>query len=69
MTRRSLLLVAAIALLICAIGMPLAGQARILFIDQTQTFGTSLRLEVLARRLEASGMFTLSAQLAIPESR
>lgn len=47
-------------------GAQALGQVRVLFVDETQTFETSMRLEVLARRLKASGTFAISAQLSIP---
>ena len=65
--RRRAIAAGVFLLLLVMIGVQVIGQIRVLFIDETQTFETSLRLEVLARRLKASGMFVISAQLSIPE--
>jgi len=73
MTRKVLLAVIPVVLLIVGWGV-LSGYAqeespaetercRLLIVDETRTIGSSLRVEVLARALNQTGLFDLSAQI------
>ena len=73
MTRKVLLAVIPVVLLIVGWGV-LSGytqkespaekeRCRLLIVDETRTIGSSLRVEVLARMLNQTGLFDLSAQI------
>ncbi len=63
---RSVILVAGIALLL-AISAFGTDAAQVLIVDQTETLMESMQVEVLARALLASGLFSIRAVTEIPD--
>ncbi|MFZ2349654.1 MAG: hypothetical protein WAW99_05500 [Candidatus Bipolaricaulis anaerobius] len=60
---KRLLLALAVASAMCAVA---TGQVRLLIVDETETIEESMRIEVLARRLVATGAFVVRATQTMP---
>lgn len=60
---KRLLLALAVASAMCAVAI---GQVRLLIVDETETIEESMRIEVLARRLVATGAFVVRATQTMP---
>ncbi len=54
-------------LMLLAVSSVAIGPANVLIVDRTQSFMESMQVEVLARALLASGMFTIGATMEIPK--